>query len=72
MTVARSKWPEAPLEFKTDDGQAVGLLLAALALEDAHRGTDRAGLQARAREKKVAKRRQARANRKLGQGLDTW
>jgi len=40
LTYARRLWPDAPLEFQADDGQAVGLLLAALAVSDDLRGID--------------------------------
>lgn len=54
---ARSNWPAAPLEFNADDGKAVGLLLAALALKDKIDGIDRGAIQDRAREKAKLKRK---------------
>lgn len=62
LSVARSRWPGAPLEFAIDDGKAVGLILASLALEDYQKGIDRGQLkilaQKKAKLKKQAKKRQ--------------
>jgi hypothetical protein len=51
LTLARKLWPTAPLEFKLDDGKAVGLLLSGLARQDHLQGIDRGELRARAHEK---------------------
>jgi hypothetical protein len=73
LTMARSRWPQAPLEFKADDGKAVGLLLSDLARRDAQGGVDRRAMQEKAQSKKVAKRRQAREIRKNGLASDiSW
>ncbi len=64
---ARRAWPEAPLEFKADDGQAVGLLIAGLALDDAIRGINRLEMQQQAHEKRLkARKRQKELEKKLG------
>ena len=74
LILARSQWPQAPLEHKADDGKAVGLLLADLAQRDARAGIDRRVIQAQAQEKakvkKKAKRAQAKQNRELGPTSD--
>ena len=70
LTLARSAWPGAPLEYQADDGKAVALLLADLAQRDARAGIDRRQIQEKAAVKKKAKRSQAKQMRKLGQGQD--
>lgn len=65
LALARSQWPAAPLEFKADDGKAVGLLLADLARRDHLAGIDRRQIQEKAAVKKKAKRAQDRLNLKL-------
>jgi len=54
---AQEIWPAAPLEFKADDGKAVGLLLAAMALDDHRKGIDRGALRQAADQKAKHKRR---------------
>jgi hypothetical protein len=61
LALARSKWPGAPLDHKVDDGKAVGLLLASLALQDAQRGIDRRLLQETAGAKKTQAKKKAKA-----------
>ncbi len=63
LILARRLWPDASLEFQADDGKAVGLLIAALALSDAHKGVDRLGLQQKAQVKRQAARKAAKAAR---------
>ena len=58
----------APLEFKVDDGKAVGLLLAELARRDSLSGFDRAAVQGEKREKEKMRRKKARV--KVGAGGD--
>jgi len=65
LTLARRLWPTAPLEFQADDGKAVGLHLAALALQDHHNGIDRGQVRARAQEKIKRKRKEQKALRSL-------
>ena len=65
LTLARRLWPSAPLEFQADDGKAVGLHLAALALQDHHNGIDRGEVRARAQDKIKRKKREKQALRKL-------
>ncbi len=69
LILARRSWPEASLEFKADDGQAVGLLLAALAYQDAQNGIDRAALQAVAQQKKQRANQEARKLAKAARAL---
>jgi hypothetical protein len=69
LVYARRLFPAAPLEFQADDGQAVGLLLAALAYSDAFRGIDRTALQVVAQEKKKRVRREARKLAKAARAL---
>jgi hypothetical protein len=59
--LARHKWPEAPLEFKADDGKAAGLLLADLARIDHLRGIDRDAF----RQVRKEKAKKKKANEKL-------
>ena len=70
LSLARSQWPQAPLEFKADDGKAVGLLLADLARRDNRAGIDRAVMQQQARTKTKAKHAQARKLAKITPTLD--
>ena len=70
LSLARSRWPGAPLEFQADDGKAVGLLLASYALQDHQKGIDRAGLQLQVRDKRIEKRRRAREIAKNSLGKD--
>ena len=65
LTLARRLWPAAPLEYQADDGKAVGLHLAALALQDHHNGIDRGQVRARAQAKVKRKKKEKRALRKL-------
>lgn len=69
LTYARRLFPAASLEFKADDGQAVGLLLAALAYSDDYRRIDRTAIQAVAVEKKKRVRREARKLAKAARAL---
>ncbi len=68
LSLARSRWPQAPLEFQADDGKAVGLLLAALALRDRQEGFDRLAAGQVAAAKKLRLRRQRLAATKLPDG----
>jgi hypothetical protein len=63
LSLARHKWPGAPLEFKADDGKATGLLLADVARIDHEKGIDRTALQ-QVRKEKAKKKK---ANEKLAQ-----
>ncbi len=65
LLLARRLWPDASLEFQADDGKAVGLIIAALALSDASRGIDRLGLQQKAHVKRIAARKVAKAARAI-------
>jgi hypothetical protein len=67
---ARRLWPDAPLQFKADDGKGVALLLAGLAARDARLGVDRAAMieanqaqaqraKSRARQRRKAEKAQA-------------
>ncbi len=69
LSLARSIWPNAPMEFEADSGKAVGLLLADLARRDHLAGIDRAALQAQAQAKTKAKKAQERKARKQAQGF---
>lgn len=69
LSLARSRWLGAPLDYQADDGKAVGLLLADLARRDHLAGIDRGALQARAAEKSQIKKRKIRQARKLAPGL---
>jgi hypothetical protein len=60
LSLARRLWPTAPLEFQADDGKAVALLLANLALQDAAAGIDRQALAAVAQVKAKARRKKLR------------
>lgn len=60
LTLARHLWPAAPLEFKADDGKAVGLLLADLARRDHQAGIDRSAIREKVQAKAKAKKAQAR------------
>jgi len=60
LVLARRLYPEAPLEFQADDGQAVGLLLASLAYQDAQNGIDRAAMQQLVQQKKQKARQEGR------------
>ena len=64
LTLARSLWPGAPLEYQVDDGKAVGLILADLSRRDCLAGIDRGALRAVAQEKTKIKKRKARALKK--------
>ena len=65
LELARRLFPGAPLEFKADDGRAVGLLLAELARRDRLSGLDRAAVQVVNQEKRKEKARSKRALKKL-------
>ena len=71
---ARQLWPVAPLQFKMDDGKAVGLLLADFARRDHLQGIDRRIIRAQAQEKakvkKKAKKAAAKKNREIGPTSD--
>ncbi len=69
LTLARVRWPAAPLEFKADGGKAVALLLADLALKDHREGVDRSVIQQAAAEKKKKKQQSQRAARKAGKAF---
>jgi hypothetical protein len=69
LTLARRLWPSAPLEFQADDGKAVGLHLAALALQDHHNGIDRGEVRARAQEKAKRKKKEKKALRELTEAI---
>jgi hypothetical protein len=60
LELARRLWPGAPLEFKVDDGKAVGLLLAELSRRDSLAGFDRAAVQVQKKEKEKLRRKAAR------------
>ena len=60
LTLARSLYPGAPLEFQADDGKAVALLLARLARGDHLVGINRNQIKAQALEKRKAQKRRAR------------
>lgn len=64
LTLARARWPGAPLEFQADDGKAVGLLLAHMAFRDHQEGIDRAALLEKNREKSEKAKKRKRAKRK--------
>jgi hypothetical protein len=66
LELARRLWPGAPLEFKCDDGRAVGLLLAELARRDSLAGFDRAAVQIQKKEKEKLRRKAARAKVRAG------
>ena len=70
LTLARSLWPVAPLEFKVDDGKAVALLLADLARRDHLAGIDRGEIRARAQTQAKTKRARARKLAKVTPTLD--
>ena len=59
----------APLEFKVDDGKAVGLLLAELARRDSLSGFDRAAVQGEKREKEKMRRKRERVKVRAGGDL---
>ena len=62
LSLAREKWPEAPLEFKADDGKAAGLLLADLARIDHEKGINReAERQLRQQKAKIKRQNQKQA-----------
>ena len=63
LTLARLLWPAAPLEFKVDDGKAVGLILADLARNDHTRGIDRGAQRAARIEKEKLRKKRERARR---------
>ncbi len=69
LTYARRLFPAAPLEFKADDGQAVGLLLASLAYQDAQNGIDRNLMQQHAQQKKQRIKQEARKLAKASRAL---
>ena len=65
LSLARSIWPDAPMEHEADSGKAVGLLLADLARRDSLAGIDRAAIQAQAKAKAKAKAKALRRMSKL-------
>lgn len=69
LTLARSRWPRAPLEYKADDGKAVGLLLADLARVDHARMIDRKAIQEINRAQAKAKKAKKRQNTKIDPGF---
>ena len=69
LTLARSKWPGAPLEYQADDGKAVGLLLAHTALQDHKKGIDRGALQATSAAKKKTKKQALRQAQKAAKSF---
>ncbi len=69
LALARRLYPEAPLEFQADDGQAVGLLLASLAYQDAQNGIDRNLMQQLAQQKKQRIKQEARKLAKATRAL---
>jgi hypothetical protein len=64
LSVARSRWPGAPLPCAVDDGKAVALLLADLARQDQARGLDRIALNVNREIKAKAQRATARKKRR--------
>lgn len=70
LTLARSRWPAAPLEYQADDGKAVALLLADLAYKDHREGIDRGALQAATATKKQIKKKALRQARKAAKTLN--
>jgi hypothetical protein len=69
LTLARAKWPVAPLEHKVDDGKAVALLLADLSCRDHQKGINRRALQEVAAKKKQTKKKALRQARKASKPL---
>jgi hypothetical protein len=69
LTLARSWWPSAPLEFQADSGKAVGLLLADLACRDLQSGLDRGALQAATAAKAQTKKKALRQARKAAKAF---
>ena len=65
LSLARSIWPDAPMEHEADSGKAVGLLLADLARRDSLAGIDRAAIQAQAQAHTKAKAKALRRMSKL-------
>lgn len=64
LTLARERWPDAPLDYQADDGKASGLLLASLALKDHRDGIDRAGLITKAEADRIKAKKKARERAK--------
>ena len=60
LDFARRLFPGAPLEFKVDDGKAVGLLSAELARRDFLAGLDWGAVQVLKKEKEKLRRKRAR------------
>lgn len=69
LTLARSRWPTAPLEYQADDGRAVALLLADLACRDHQEGVDRGALQEARATKAQTKKKALRQARKASKAL---
>lgn len=69
LSLARSRWPSAPLEYQADDGKAVALLLADLACRDHHDGIDRGALQEAAAAKAQIKKKALRQSRKAAKAF---
>jgi hypothetical protein len=64
LSLARSRWPAAPLEFQADDGKAVALLLADMARLDDARFVNRRHMREAREEKEKAKKKRIRDNKK--------
>jgi hypothetical protein len=64
LSLARTTWPQAPLEFQADDGKAVALLLAEMARLDDSRFVDRRSMRIAREEKEKARKKRIRDNKK--------
>jgi hypothetical protein len=69
LTLARLRWPAAPLDHKADSGKAVALLLADLARRDHREGIDRRAIQEAAATKKQIKKHAARKAKKAAKAF---